>query len=49
MKHWLNDTDTEEPKYLDQNLSQCHLFYNKSPKMDQPGMELEPPQWEAGI
>lgn len=30
MQHWWKDTDTRNPKYLDQNLTQCYFVHNKS-------------------
>ena len=46
--HGWNDTDGGKMKYLDkQILSQRHFFHYKS-HINWPGIESEPPRWEAG-
>jgi len=30
VEHWWNDTDDEDPKYLEKDLLQCHFFHPKS-------------------
>jgi hypothetical protein len=42
MGHWWNDIDTGKLKYLQRNLSQCHLLHHKY-HMDWPGIEPRPP------
>ena len=32
--HWGNDTDRGNPKYLDKNLSHCHIVHHKSRRTD---------------
>jgi hypothetical protein len=47
MEHRWNEIDGGKPKYLDKNLFQCHFDHHKS-HVDRPGIDPEPPRWEAG-
>jgi hypothetical protein len=47
MEHRWNEIDRGKPKYSGKNLSQCHFVHHKY-HMDWPGIEPEPPRWEAG-
>jgi hypothetical protein len=42
-----NDTDRENPKNSEKNLSQCQFVHHKS-QIDWTGRETGPPLWEAG-
>ena len=44
MEQWWNDSDRGKLKYLDDNLSQCHLVHHKF-HTDWPRIEPRPPQW----
>jgi len=43
MEQWWNDIDRRKLKYLDKNLSQCHLVHHKF-HTDWPRIEARPPQ-----
>jgi hypothetical protein len=45
MEHWWNETDRGKLKYLGENLSKATVHHKSC--MDQTGIELGPPQWEA--
>jgi hypothetical protein len=45
MEHLWNDTDREDPKYLEKDLLQCHIFYLESQKYT--GIEARTPLREA--
>jgi hypothetical protein len=41
MEHWWNDTGSGKLKYLEKNLSYCHIVYHKS-HIDWAGIEHRP-------
>jgi hypothetical protein len=45
-EHWVDDTDRENPKYSEKNLSQCHSIRHKS-HVDWRGIETGSLWWQA--
>jgi hypothetical protein len=48
MEHWQNDTNRQEQKNTEKNLSQCHSVYHKT-HTDWPEGETKPQKLKVGL